>query len=92
MTTALYRLRLSRGQSLRQLANDVGVSYETIRRIEHGQGGVSPSTRLALERTFRLPYEVIAAPLNDHSGGAHQDTAAVDSHSDYREVDTGDLL
>lgn len=73
-TTALYRLRLSRGQSLRQLAADVGCSYETIRRIENGRAGVYPSTRAALERTFGLPFEVLTAPLNAN-GGATKDVA-----------------
>ena len=74
MTTAIRPLRLARGQSLRQLAADVGVSYETIRRIEHGRTGVHPSTRVALERTFGLPFEVLTAPIN--ANGAPKDAAA----------------
>jgi transcriptional regulator with XRE-family HTH domain len=64
MSTALYRLRLARGQSLRQLAADAGVSYETIRRVERGDVDVRPSTRVALERAVGVPFDVLAAPVN----------------------------
>jgi transcriptional regulator with XRE-family HTH domain len=76
MTTALYRLRLARGQSLRQLGADAGCSYETIRRIEGGQRSVHPSTRKRLEDTLGVPFEVLTAPLNAN-GDARQDAAAV---------------
>lgn len=75
MTTALNRLRLARGQSLRQLAADVGCSYETIRRLERGHTTEAfPSTRVALERVLGVPYEVLIAPLNDN-GDARQNVA-----------------
>ncbi len=65
MTTALHRLRLARGQSLRQLAGDVGLSYQTLYRIERGEGPrPRPSTRVALERAFGLPFDVLVAPVN----------------------------
>jgi transcriptional regulator with XRE-family HTH domain len=75
MTTALYRLRLARGQSLRQLAADVGCSYETIRRLERGQASAFPRTRAALERALGVPFHVLTAPLNA-TGDAPQDAAA----------------
>ena len=74
MATAIYSLRLARGQSLRQLSADVGISYEAIRRIEGGRTNVRPSTRVALERVFGLPFEVLIAPVNTNS--APKDAAA----------------
>ena len=74
MTTALHRLRLTRGQTLRELAAEVGCSYETIRRIENGRTGVHPGTRYALEQTLGLPFEVLTASMNTN-GGAPKDTA-----------------
>ena len=71
---ALYRLRLARGQSLRQLAADVGCSYETIRRLERGQASAFPRTRAALERVLGVPFHVLTAPLN--TNGDARDAAA----------------
>lgn len=76
MTTALHSLRLARGQSLRQLAADVGCSYETIRRVENGRSiDPRPSTRAALERALGVPFNVLTLPV-DASGDAPQDAAA----------------
>jgi transcriptional regulator with XRE-family HTH domain len=62
-TTALHRLRLRRGQTLRDLAADVGCSYQTIHRLEHGRAATAlPRTRAALERTLGLPFEVLVGP------------------------------
>lgn len=65
MPTPLYNLRIARGQSLRQLQPLVGVSYETIRRLESGQQtAAKPSTRLKFERAFGVPFDVLIAPLD----------------------------
>ena len=37
-------LREDRAYSIRELAERAGVHYNTIRRIEHGQGSVHPRT------------------------------------------------
>jgi transcriptional regulator with XRE-family HTH domain len=65
MSTALHRLRLARGQSLRQLAADVGLSYQTLARIERGEAVCPhPRTRVVLEQAFELPFDVLTAPVN----------------------------
>jgi len=74
LTTALYYLRYARGQSLRELAAEVGCSYETIRRVENGRVAVQPRTRVALERTLGLPFAVLTAPLHEN-GDARKDAA-----------------
>jgi len=84
-TTALYRLRLARGQSLRQLAADVGCSYQTIFRVENG-GAVYPTTRLALVRELDVPWEEIIAPL-ENANDAPKDAAVPTNH---RQVVAGD--
>jgi transcriptional regulator with XRE-family HTH domain len=90
MTTALHRLRLARGQSLRQLAADVGCSYETIRRIEHGcSTDARPSTRVALERVLGVPFDVLTAPLNTN-GGAPRNAAASLTTAEKSEAPYGD--
>lgn len=68
MTTALRSVRLARGQSLRQLAADVGISYETLRRMEDGRTTQPyPSTRVALERALGVPVDVLLTPTNDNA-------------------------
>ena len=75
MTTALHRLRYARGQSLRELAAEVGCSYETIRRVENGTTtAVFPRTRVALEHALGVPFEVLIAPINAN-GDAPKDAA-----------------
>jgi transcriptional regulator with XRE-family HTH domain len=76
MTTALHRLRLARGQSLRALAAEAQVSYETIRRVERGAAAVHPRTRKRLEEALGLPFDVLSAPVNEN-GGIRQDAAVV---------------
>lgn len=62
--TTMHRLRLARGQSLRQLAAAIGsLSYETVRRVELGRTNVGARTRYAIEQHFGLPLETLAAPL-----------------------------
>jgi transcriptional regulator with XRE-family HTH domain len=74
MTTALHKLRLERGQTLRELALDVGVSRDTLHRIERGQRThVRPSTRAKLARTFGMSFEELTAPAT--TNGVPQDAA-----------------
>ena len=78
MTTALHRLRLARGQSLRQLAADVGCSYETIRRVENGRAvDPRPSTRTALERALGVPFDVLNLSVDANGDASQEDAAAV---------------
>jgi transcriptional regulator with XRE-family HTH domain len=78
MTTALYRLRMSRGLSLRQLAREVGCAHETLRRIEQCRAKEPwPRTRVALERYFGLPFDVLAMPTNANGDAPTRDAAAV---------------
>ena len=46
----LQRLRLTRGQTLRELGAYLGISHETVRRVENGQTAVYPRIRAAFER------------------------------------------
>lgn len=85
MTTALHRLRMLRGQSLRQLAADVGVSYETVRRLEHGQRvGAHPSTRRKFEVTFGIPFDLLTRPEDDN-GAASDENGAVNTLTTARQ-------
>ena len=73
--TTMHRLRLARGQSLRQLARDIGgISHETVRRVELGRTSVDERTRYAIEQHFGLPLATLTAPLNTN-GDARQDAA-----------------
>jgi transcriptional regulator with XRE-family HTH domain len=77
MTTALHRLRMLRGHSLRQLAADVGCSHETVRRLERGQAvDTHPSTRRKFETTFGIPFDLLTRPENDNGAASHEDDAA----------------
>lgn len=77
MTTALHRLRMLRGQSLRQLAADVGCSYETVRRLENG-GDAHPSTRRQFEIAFGVPFDLLTRP-EDENGAASNENGAADT-------------
>ena len=74
MATALARLRDGRNQSLREMAADVGVSHETIRRVENGRTSVRPSVRRKLEGALGLPFDVLTASLHEN-GDARKDAA-----------------
>jgi len=75
MTTALARLRDGRNQSLREMAAEVGVSYETIRRVENGRTSVRPSVRRKLERALGLPFDVLTASVNENGDASLGDAA-----------------
>lgn len=80
MTTALRRLRLqTRCQSLRELAADVGVSYETVRRLERGETvGVHPRTRRKFQDALGLPFDMLMRP-EDENGAAPEEDDAVNT-------------
>jgi transcriptional regulator with XRE-family HTH domain len=42
--TTMERLRYARGQSLREMARDLGVSHETVRQVEKGRTRLQPRT------------------------------------------------
>lgn len=67
MTTVLKRMRLARGQSCRQLGEEVGVSHATIHRLETGftRGG-RPETRARLAAVLGVPIEVLLMPEPGH--------------------------
>jgi transcriptional regulator with XRE-family HTH domain len=74
--TTMHRLRLARGQSLRQLARAIGgISHETVRRIEQGRTDVAERTRYAVEQHFGLPLETLTAPVNTNAA-AHKGDGA----------------
>lgn len=48
----LREARVNAGLSQRQLADELGISREAIRRIEDGEGSAHPSTLLKIARRF----------------------------------------
>jgi DNA-binding XRE family transcriptional regulator len=58
----LRTARLNRGHTKRSLALELGVSRETIRRLELGQGGVHPQTALRIANYFGVKVTDILFP------------------------------
>ena len=77
-TTVLRRVRISRGMSTVALASTAGISRMTLWRLETGrQSTCQPRTRVGIERTLGLPFDVLvmpdtmnAAALADDGAGA----------------------
>jgi DNA-binding XRE family transcriptional regulator len=63
-------LRSERGLSRQQLADAVGVHYQTIGYIERGEYAPSLAVALRLAKLFELPVEVIfsLAPFSPLTG------------------------
>ena len=56
----LKELREDRAYSIRELAELAGVHYNTVHRIEHGQGSVHPRTKRKLAEALGVaPRELL---------------------------------
>lgn len=89
--TLLYRLRIERGYSLRDLADEVGVcSYATLSRIERGHTQTPhPRTRAALARVLGVPFDVLTLPDNANAAADRKadDGAQENQPSPAKDVD-----
>jgi len=64
--TNLHAVRLERGQTLRELANELGVQFQALNRWERGISHPHPGNGKKLREGLGLPLSVLLAPENEN--------------------------
>lgn len=83
----LQSLRLARGWSLSQLANDAGIAKSNLCRLEQGNGNPTLDTIWRLAVQLNVPFGTLVAPITVPLGEDGVQVRLIDQGKDAPQVD-----
>lgn len=83
----LQTLRLERGWSLSQLANEAGIAKSNLSRLEQGNGNPTLDTIWRLAVRLNVPFGTLVAPINVPLGEDGVQVRLIDQGKDSPQVD-----
>lgn len=83
----LQSLRLARGWSLSQLANDAGIAKSNLCRLEQGNGNPTLDTIWRLAVQLNVPFGTLVAPITVPLGEDGVQVRLIDQGNDAPQVD-----
>lgn len=83
----LQSLRLARGWSLSQLANDAGIAKSNLCRLEQGNGNPTLDTIWRLAVQLNVPFGTLVAPITVPLGEDGVQVRLIDQGKDSPQVD-----